>query len=531
MRPGTLRRWSAGLAVIGLITLVACSPGADKSARSKPATDSKAADSRGSTAQAQAVPGKPALAGDSPQAWLGGRGDAGDSNYCDAKLKLPLSRQPAWEWKYSAAELSDNNLSHLLHYDGLLLTTAFYSAQLVGLDTRSGKQRFNQPCYAPHEADPNTPEHFPMLLFSPEGYVIGGDNLARWYCWQPGRSGLTRLWLNDRYDERVWIAAPIPGEVITARGDGYFGLEILRGRELWGQPVLQRNRLNVDNSNILASPAGDGIWCSGYGDVQGFSTADGSPRWSAAGPAGMALACLDARRGVVYVAYEDERLEARDAREGNLRWTYDWHALVPDEERQKLQAFIGNGKDYRARVASLAASDQGVVLVLSNSRVVSLDSSGRELWLHEADSALAGAVCFHNGILLEQITSIPRRASERDGFARRGELLLPPWPGLRGELAQAGINLPAYSEDQIRGVMIGGQPGAIVHPVRFSVLDPASGAELDALEPGLDYSIGPVPAYNMVVGGGGRRILESLSREEQAPRLLQAYDWIEWEGP
>src|SRR5438552_1718542 len=71
------------------------------------------------------------LDGGDNRAWLAANGDLGDSSYCAAKLRLPLSAKTAWEYSYSAAEISPKPASSLVHYDGLVAGTADSSIVFV----------------------------------------------------------------------------------------------------------------------------------------------------------------------------------------------------------------------------------------------------------------------------------------------------------------------------------------------------------------------------------------------------------------
>ncbi|MCC7478110.1 PQQ-binding-like beta-propeller repeat protein [bacterium] len=467
--------------------------------------------------------------GASQRAWLGGKGNAGDSGCCSARLKLPLSHEPAWEWSYSAAEFSDANLNSLLHYDGRLFTSA-YCPQIAVLNTTDGRQLDNSVRYAPLGGGLETGrEYFTSMYLNPNGLLLGCDNLGRRYCWQASGSELALRWLRSGKADKNFLGVPVPGLSIATFNEGLEAMKLEDGSRAWGVPVLLRNRRFRDNSNMVASDSGRLLWCSGYGDMEAFDGASGKPLWAAAGVAAMRNLALDPAGEHAYIAYQNELLECRSLEDGRLLWDFDWSAQIPEQERAALQAEMGPEELYRARVAGLSASADSVVLSLYNGYCFSLSSAGTLQWKLRSDSMLYDALLLENAVLLTQFAAIPR--SEQRRLAQGDKpLLLPPWPGLRSRLKEAQIDVPDYQPGQLNLTYFAGQLGGVALAVRVAALDPVTGAELDSHEYDIDFRVGPVPAYNMLVAGGGRRLGETFKASSKEPRILQAFDWLEWEG-
>ncbi len=468
-------------------------------------------------------------AGCSQRAWLGGKGNAGDSGYCNARLKLPLNRTPAWEYSYSQAELSDSNLNSLLHYDGRVYLSA-YCPQIVCLRTQDGSQISNSVEFASQtSADAGPREYFTSLYLHQSGLLLGSDNFGRRYCWQPISDGIERRWLRSGPTEKNFLGVPLPGLSVASFEEGLVAMKLEDGARAWGVPVLQRNRRFRDNSNMVATDDGTLVWCSGYGDMEAFKGESGEPLWAAAVPSTLRSIALDQKNALAYVAYQNELVECRSMADGSLLWDFNWGELIPAQERAALQAEMEEGETYRARLSSLTIAPDGVVLSLYNGYCINLSRAGEVIWQRRCDSMLFDTLVLDNAFLLTQFAAIPRSEQRRAAQGSR-PLLLPPWHGLRARLSKAGIDVPEYKEGQLNVTYFAGQLGGVAIAVRFTAVDPATGAELDSHESDVDFAVGPVPAYNMLLAGGGRRLSETLKTSSKEPRIVQAFDWLEWEG-
>lgn len=443
-------------------------------------------------AQARALPAGEALFGGDTRAWPTAAGDAADSGYCRAALRLPLEREPAWVCEYGS-EFSDAHPNSIVHHDGLLVVTA-RCPQLLGIDVVSGQRLFNVDVY--EHLDRDLPESFGSLFFHPRGLLVGMDDLGRHYCWDLAGGTPERRWLGP--PSRTDSGFVVGEEAVIAGWQGSTrSLAIRDGSVRWSYPDL------LGGKGVVLGADGTVVsWLSGS-EFFAVGAATGELRWSdfsgVAGYRWASRAVIDDARGLVYFVLPDERVQCRLLATGELEWEHRWTDLMSQAARDALYADSPVGQVPLHATAAMVTPD-GLVLTLVYGAALALDQQGNRRWVHETDFPVLGGIGFANAVLI----------SER--------YLAPEFVGLISWLrvyCPAAIDWEQYrvaDEQRQRTGMF----------ERRVALDPASGEPLDYFEP--DY-----PA-RVLLPARDKIIIGEMTPVDGPARRILAYDWIAVEG-
>jgi hypothetical protein len=316
---------------------------------------------------------------------------------------------------------------------------------------------------------------------------------------------------------------------ITGWNSQLRALSLDTGSEDWTLPVSGAAFGDAPgSSNVLAAHDGTVVYCNGFGNVQVLDP-QGIALWALDSPADVYLAVLDSPQRRLYLGLSNSTLECRGLDQGDLLWRYDWNSVFNAAEQAWLKSIPVDSRAYRVMASGLSSNSTGVVVALRAGYVISLNNQGQERWRWRADSVLGSPIVFDNAILLEQNAVLSLDRSLRFQSQEQPVNIYPDWPLYRKLCREAGFELSPYEDGRPNATAFG-LASNIAIVTKLSALDLDSGMLLDSVEMPVDYNAGPLPAYNMVVGGGGRRLEDALARERNMPRVIQAYDWIEWEG-
>lgn len=438
------------------------------------------------------------LYGGSPRAWPTPAGTASDANYCDVALKLPLSREPAWQYSYTPVRFSSAEPGQIANYDGTLVMVS-NCPQLLALDADSGRQLFNRDVYEHFDRDQL--EQFYNIFFNPYGLLVAQDNAARQYCWD----------LKDGEPRRLWLAPTGAGfgafvaladRLISSSDGAIRALDIGSGEELWRYPLLgERCGIVVSAGGVVVA------WTSGdrrsNGEFYALDAASGELLWTylsgkAGWPRGI-WAVIDDAQECVYVASRDETVQRRDLRSGAVQWEYSWQELTSPEEREAIFSGQSYGPFPLYAIAPMV-TPEGLVLCTISGMVIALDQAGQPRWISHSDVMLWGSVSFSNAVMVV-------------------ERFVP--PGYRDYLSPFKVFCPPTIDwgnyqraDEIE------QQTSIFE--RFAVLDLDTGEALDYFETAQPTG-SAAPAHNMFVLG------ETARFDAREHRIL-AYDWLDWQA-
>ncbi|WP_461029637.1 outer membrane protein assembly factor BamB family protein, partial [Streptomyces sparsus] len=175
----------------------------------------------------------------------------------------------------------------------------------------------------------------------------------------------------------AWSMAVADGRVHASDGPSLFALDGTDGTEHWKQAVDGWvYTLRADRGTLLTGTRGGG--------VQTWDAATGELLWELTGAqvdfetpeAGPVL-----HAGTVYL-WADGRLSARDAREGDERWSYP----------------VGDAAATGGVPVRLLPTDDGVVYVSAGARVLALDAAtGHERWRFDGPAAFLCPPAFAPG--------------------------------------------------------------------------------------------------------------------------------------
>jgi len=229
----TVRHWtnSALLFLAGALLLSSCLA----LAKSREGTGTQAVAANPPAVSAPSSQGgREPLYGGDPRCWPTPAGNTADSNYCDVALKLPLSREPVWEFSYTPVRFSSVEPAQIAHYDGMLALIS-RCPQLLALDADTGRQLFNRDVY--EHFDQDQAERFYDLFFSPLGQLIGRDNAGRQYCWDVTNGDVRRVWMDEGSD-RFGAFIALTDRLISSSDGELRALDINQGERLWDDPML-----------------------------------------------------------------------------------------------------------------------------------------------------------------------------------------------------------------------------------------------------------------------------------------------------
>lgn len=441
-------------------------------------------------------------------AWLSANGDNADSNYCQARLKLPFATKPAWVQEYTDAVFSSRPPAEIVHYDGVLYISA-WTTQIMGLDTSTGEVLFNKDVYFDSGSSERV-KRMQALFLHPEGWLSARDNLFRVYCWDTSQQGLEEQWV---------FSTGIGRGGIVAKGNRFFvgdkgkvlGIDIASGLTTFEYPSL------FDNAGMLLSGTGMLIcWPFNGNKLVALEMATQQTKWVAFLDSPVFSTAINDSLGCLYALTQNEELTCLDLQTGAQLWKYSWAWVVDPAERQQIASQIPRNL-RELRCSSPIASPRGVCIAAFSGDVLMLSPDGELLWHYEADSSIAAVVGFENAILVKQFWEDPDEWWQM--WLAAYNLKQPSWPLITAAIEKA--------EDL---EMDENQPfPTLGRFARIVALNPIDGTELSAFEPE-EYPVGTlVPAYNNIVFGqtvGSR----SRGRQRGLPKRVVAYNWLEEGG-
>lgn len=437
------------------------------------------------------------LPGGDALSWPTPAGNAADSNYCDVALRLPLSREPVWEFTYTAMQFSMGDPIQLAHHDGLLAVISI-SPQILALDVDTGRQIFNRDVYEHLNVD--SPENFSGLFFNPVGLLAARDNVGRHYCWDVSGGVPRRLWLGPQ-TAGIGGYVALEDKLITSLEGEIRSLNIVTGEQQWSYPKMgQRSGVVVSAAGIVV--AWSSSERSSSGEFYALDGTSGVPLWSyisgVAGWRGGVWAVIDDRQRCVYLALADERLQRRDLETGVLEWEYSWLDLTSTEEREAMFGASRYGPFPLYAVAPIV-TPAGIVICLINGAVVALDHAGERRWTYRTDVATWGSIGFRNAVVVVEIFVAP---ANRQEFS--------PLQAFCPDAVDWDSYRSASEHDQRSGLF-----------ERYCVLNSATGEVLEYFETEVPTAAA-APAHNLFIVG---ETAKNMTREH---RIL-AYDWLDWQ--
>jgi len=456
-------------------------------------TQSSCNEASSATPATASLAGRQLLTGGDNISWPTSAGNAADASYCRARLRLPLATEPTWTFTYTAAEFSNQDTYTILHRDGLLLLLSAQSPQLVGLDTASGAVRFNESLYD-YSIGQRQVEYFDMLFFSPHGLLIGHDGPGRVYCWDLVAGRPERLWITAETGERNDIVAV--NDCVWTSWDGFIRcLSVADGTQESSYPALSQT------TSVVAAQNGMTITWTSSGEFYALDPA-GEPLWSylsgISGPVWSITAVIDEEHDTAYLKLPNEILECRDLISGEVRWRHTWADLMTDEQR--IAIFGSVEEAFPPYAVSLSATPLGPVMSIISGQVLALDHDGNRRWVYDTNVPVLACLAFENGLLASERYLAP----EFHGYLRFLTAFCPEtidWQRVR----------EADEERQRMGSF-----------QRLVVLDPDTGAPLDAYEPELPF-LAMTPAHDKLVCS--ERSLLGVNEHR-----VHAFDWLEWDA-
>lgn len=474
-----------------LVCLCGCSPQSCSGRQSQDVTVSSA--SGGATLTTSSESGE--LYGGTPRAWITPAGDAPDSNYCAAELKLPLETEPTWVYEYGY-EFSAAPPGEVIHRDGLLVVTA-NCPQLLGLDARTGGQVFNQDVY--QHQDTGQHEDLSRIFIHPtKALMAGQDDLGRHYAWDISADGLHERWVGPEVRSRSGYVV-FGNSVYTAWSESIYCLSLDSGQTRWSYPNL------VGAGGIVLGLDGVLVWWSQANNFIALDAVDGSLLWSylcgvrIEGTGEGTHVIVDDEHHCVYLVLADEWVQCREITTGAMLWEHNWSDIIRPDRRQALTDYRGS-LNYPMPTAHGVLTPDGLVLPVNTGCVLALDHAGNRRWVHYSDTSVIHALGFNNAVLVSELYWGKDVTGLREGlkvFCPQP----PDWPSY----------LNTSEERRERGLY-----------ERLVVLDMTSGEQLDAFDPG-SILAALTPAYDKVVFG-------ETGRAGDATHRIVAYNWIDWDG-
>jgi len=492
-----IRHWPATalISAMGMLLLTGCLASAEP--RQTASAPTAVASKRPGVEAAADYADRAPLYGGSPRAWPTPAGSASDANYCDVALKLPLNREPAWQYSYTPVRFSAAEPGQITNYDGMLVMVS-NCPQLLALDADTGRLLFNRDVY--EHLDRDQLEQFYNIFFNPYGLLVAQDNAARQYCWDLQGGEPRRLWLAPT-DGRFGAFVALADRLISSSDGAIRALDIGSGEEQWRYSMLgERCGIVVAASGVVVA------WTSGdrrsYGEFYAFDAASGELLWTylsakAGWPRGI-WAVIDDAQECVYIGSRDETIQRRELRSGDVEWVYSWQELTSPEEREAIFAGGQYGPFPLYAVAPMV-TPEGLVFCTISGMVIALDQAGQPRWISRSEVLLWGSISFSNAVMVV-------------------ERFLP--PGNRDYLSPFKVFCPQTIDwgNYQRADEIEQQTGMFE---RFAVLDSQTGEALDHFETAQPTG-SAAPAHNMFVLG------ETARFDAREHRIL-AYDWLDWQ--
>jgi outer membrane protein assembly factor BamB len=493
--------------------------------------------------------------GNDARAWLSGSGGASDTNFCAARLKLPLDPDPAWGWEYTDGSFSPFSVSSITHYKGRLYVTA-YSQQLACLDALTGAEYY-KPYLKPIVQDKDESPLGNRRSGSNDRIMFGGQFLhpAGKLLLLTGLGGQKLLFdISADSPMCIWQAADqgqsagflLADDAICAGNEEQMEALEFDGTRRWeqltqGVPVA--NALSA--SGVLCSRnEGRNIWAN--------RLTDGALLWSLTDASDITGMNIDDGHDCIYVTYFDERVDALSLQDGSLLWSYDFSWLLDAQRRsemlQSANSRLGLNEQNGFSQAvmdevSMVVQPEGVVLAISFGMLVSLDAAGQPRWIREGLMPISSALGFDNGILLEHYWYPLELASQYLAGLHTGLPLKdqPNWE--RVALNEERLSEKTVEQLELRSLddtkqqqefqqqmssrMRLEEPLQILYG-RYAVYDNADGSELAGVELPQWASRVLCPALDkVVVDDSGYQFGYYMHISPGGNRTVHAYNWLE----
>lgn len=494
------------------------------------------------------------LPGNDQRAWLSSSGGASDTNYCAARLKLPLDPEPAWGWEFTDANFSPYWVSGITHYDGRVYITA-YSQQLACLDAQSGKEYY-KPFLKPLEKLEEPPtlsggrrSNNDRIMFSgqflhPAGKMLLLTGLrGQELLFDISAESPVCIWqAGDQSNRAAFLLAE--DAMCIGNADQMEALEY-DGTLRWSQLTQGTAEANaLSGSGVLCSRnIGRNLWAN--------RLSDGKLLWSLTDAAEITGMNIDDLHDCIYVTYFDERVDALSLQDGNLLWSYDFSWLLDDAHRSDMiqvaneKLGLSEKQGYRQSVMdniSLIVQPQGPVLAISFGTVISLDASGQVRWLRRNLMPISHAIGFENAVLLEHYW-YPLELASEDLATRQSALPVGDFPDwefvvlneerLREKIAKQlelrslEPGLQREFQKQMYEQMREEEPLQILYG-KYVALDPADGSDLGGVELPQWVSRTLCPAGDkIVVDDSGYQFGYFMDFSPGGNRQVHAYNWLE----
>jgi outer membrane protein assembly factor BamB len=489
MTPSQLR-WILWVSLV-LACLCGCSPQSCSGRQSQSVAPSGAVG--GATLTTSSESGE--LYGGTPRAWITPAGDAPDSNFCAADLRLPLETEPAWVYEYGY-EFSAAPPSDVVHRDGLLVVTA-NCPQLLGLNARTGEQVFNQDVY--QHQDTGRLEDLGHLFVHPaEPIIAGQDDLKRHYVWDINAEGLQERWVGPELSSRSGSVV-FGNSVYTAWGESVYCLSLDTGQPRWSYPNL------VGAGGIVLGLDGVLVWWSQANNFIALDAVDGSLLWSymhgvrIEGTGEGAQVIIDDEHHRAYLMLADEWIQCRDLTTGAMLWEHNWSDIVRPDRRQAFEEFMQTPGFPMPAVQGII-SPEGLVLPVHSGCVLALDHDGERRWVYYSSTAVTKAIGFRNAVLIAE-TYVGR------DVAAYGQWL----QGFCPEPPDWSNYLQVPEERRENGIF-----------ERVVALDADTGEAVSAYATA-SLSATITPASNQIILGETGRAGDTTHR-------IVAYNWLDWDG-
>ncbi|MEZ5339312.1 MAG: PQQ-binding-like beta-propeller repeat protein [bacterium] len=539
------------LAMLVLLACCACSGRGETESAQAPLLDPE---------RLAALAQGPQLEGNDNQAWLSRFGGQGDSNYCSARLRLPLESAPAWNWDYSAGSFSRFFVSDMTHFDGRLYVVG-YSQQLACLDVDDGTEVFNR--FLTGLEEPTAAAG--TAGSAPGRRRRGGNGDAVMYgsqCLHPSGKLLLLLGLGGEkqiFDisggqpECIWqgIRDRRPAGFLLHGDNAVIGTEdsielmSLDGTSSWSWP-LQSSPVDVVRSSaglIITRNQARNIWA--------IDETSGEMRWSMADASDTTGMAVDDVHGLLYLCFQDERIDALHCADGSLAWSYDFSYLLDQATREQMVleantriGLTGSSAIEQARMERVhtVVQPEGVSLVMEFGYALGLDANGRLLWERRDLGPVSGVNGFANGLLVQNYW-YPQELASQDLFMRASPLPLgeaPQWQSIAANRERLDERLAEHRrmremnddeqqewQRELRRTLRDNPPLQVMYTA-LQVLDPLSGETLDTQElPGWVRS-GFCPARDKIIfEPAGYAICWYMNYWEGGDRRLSAYNWLE----
>jgi outer membrane protein assembly factor BamB len=474
------------------------------------------------------------LVGGDNKAWLTQFGDAGDNNFCDASLRLPLSNEKVWEYRYHGSEIGPEPSGDLVHFNGLLVGSGSRSV-LFGLEAQTGRELFKQDSYQRSIDERPELERFYGLMFSPAGTLAALGEDGRFYSWDWPQRSLRLRSVSESIEQHRSGFVALDGLLIGSNSQRLVALrQDALGQTLWNEQLALIPRGVVAHEDFVL------VWTA-HGLISCLNT-DGSNRWRS-DEGSRILRCTISRDGarVFVVLRQQEELVCRMADSGREIWRYSYQHLRSQDERKALveqlsaEGFepMGDGSGSRSIILQtqlLSDTPYGVVLGTQSGDLVLLDkANGIPLWQVRCDGILDSGICFNNGVLLH-LSYSPRLDPRFSETLLPFQLSAPDWP----EIAEQD-RVPRFPRQGSQSVQVAGSTDAtdtgsgFVRLLygRFIVLNPADGTISSVHVEASPAGGSIVPAHDLLVVANERQDRVVPGRGRNEPCQIVAYRWLE----